>query len=89
MPVRESALVNSRKFGRPRDEIALGLPRINGPRLAWLRVISMLRLTTTIAEDGSLTIHIAGRLTPHGCNAIDEILKDARKPLRPGHDRFG
>ncbi|HEY6987583.1 MAG TPA: STAS domain-containing protein [Bryobacteraceae bacterium] len=43
----------------------------------------MLRLTTIIAEDGSLTIHIAGRLTLDGCNAIDEILKDTRKPLRP------
>jgi len=43
----------------------------------------MLKLTTTLAEDGSLTIHIAGRLTRDGCNAIDEILKGAREPLRP------
>ncbi len=43
----------------------------------------MLRLTTTITEDGSLTIHLAGRLTLDGCNAIDEILKDARELLRP------
>ena len=43
----------------------------------------MLRLTTTIAEDGSLTIHIAGRLTLDGCNAIDEILKDAGEPRLP------
>ncbi|HEY3454308.1 MAG TPA: STAS domain-containing protein [Bryobacteraceae bacterium] len=43
----------------------------------------MLRLTTMIMEDGSLMIHLAGRLTLDGCNAIDEILEDARKPLRP------
>ena len=43
----------------------------------------MLRLKTTIAEDGSLTILIAGRLTLDGCSAIDEILKDTRELLRP------
>jgi len=46
-------------------------------------MISMLRLTTTITEDGSLTVHIAGRLTLDGCDAIDEILLDAWEPLRP------
>ena len=43
----------------------------------------MLRLTTTITEDGSLTVNFAGRLTLDGCNAIDEILKNAWEPLRP------
>jgi ABC-type transporter Mla MlaB component len=42
----------------------------------------MLKITTTVSEHGALTIGIAGRLTPDGCEAVDEVLKDARKQRR-------
>ena len=39
----------------------------------------MVKISTTVAEDGALTISISGRLTPDGCEAVDQILKDARE----------
>jgi len=38
----------------------------------------MLKITTTVAEDGGLTIGISGRLTADGCDEINRIWKDAR-----------
>ena len=39
---------------------------------------SMLKITTTESDDGVLTIGIAGRLTPSGCESVERVLSDAR-----------
>ena len=38
----------------------------------------MLKITTTVAEDGGLTIGISGRLTADGCDEVGRILKGAQ-----------
>ena len=42
----------------------------------------MLKITTTVAEDGRLTIAISGWVTKEGCTVIDQILKDAQDQPR-------
>jgi hypothetical protein len=42
----------------------------------------MLKVSTAVCSSGVLTIGIAGRLTPDGCNTIDELLKDVRTQCR-------
>jgi hypothetical protein len=38
----------------------------------------MLRITTTHSEGSVVTIDIAGRLTPDGCEAVEQLLQHAR-----------
>lgn len=39
---------------------------------------SMLKITTTESDDHVLTIGVAGRLTPSGCESVEQALSDAR-----------
>jgi ABC-type transporter Mla MlaB component len=49
-----------------------------GNRVAQMQMESMLKITTTESDDGVLTIGIAGRLTPSGCESVERVLRDAR-----------
>lgn len=42
-----------------------------------MQMESMLKITTTESDDGVLTIGIAGRLTPGGCESVERVLSDA------------
>lgn len=43
-----------------------------------MRMKSMLKITTTESEDHVLTIGVAGRLTPSGCESVEQAISDAR-----------
>jgi len=39
----------------------------------------MVKITTTVSENGTLTIGIAGRLTAEACHVVDQVVNDTRK----------
>lgn len=48
-----------------------------GTRVAEMQVESMLKITTIEFDDDVLTIDVAGRLTPGGCESVERVLRDA------------
>ncbi len=43
-----------------------------------MQIESMLKITTIESDDDVLTIGVAGRLTPGGCESVEQALSDAR-----------